>query len=190
MRKFSALVLALTLVSGGISFADVQIDRGQTRGQTGAVSKFFIARNGRGGTVISADRVVVWDAISDDGVSVTTSTTSYDALAAGVTIDQIPGITSDATAANSPGGTNWGRVRVYGRHAAVSWDSNVVRCVAGARVGVSTVAGEATIYKAPSQDNNVPGQERYDSSSKDSFGVTLQACAAGNKTIDVFVQRG
>src|SRR3990167_2107820 len=125
MRKYLILVLALMVMFEGVLFAGLQIDRGQTRGQADSVTKFFVARNARQ-TVLSADRVVVLDSTSNDGITVTTSTTSYDGLAVGITVDSIPGITSDSTAAENLTGTNWGRVQVYGRYAAVSWDGGAV----------------------------------------------------------------
>jgi len=106
---------------------------------------------------------------------------------AGVTIDLITGITSDATAANSPGGTNWGRVRVYGRHADVSWDTNMTVCTAGSKVGTHTVAGTANIFLTVSDDII---NAKHQNVSRDHFGVTTEACAAANETIDIFLTRG
>ena len=186
MRKLFALVLALMVMFGGISFAEVQIDRGTTRGQAGSVTKFFVARNARQ-TAISADRVVIWDTASNDGISVTTTTTSFDNLVAGVTIDALPGITSDATAASGLNQSNWGRVKVWGRHANVSIDNQSATCSAGARIASGSLAGEATALRflgSISLDvfkNGVSG---------DAFGVALEACAANNKSLDVFIQRG
>src|SRR3990167_9093985 len=181
MKKITLFILALLVSVSGVSFAGVQIDRGQTRGQTGAVSTFFVARNGRVAG-ISADRVVIWDTTSADGVSVTTSTTSRDSLVAGVTIDAIPGVTSDSTAAANLTGGNWGRVQTYGFHSSVSFDTGAVACTAGTLVGQSNVAGRATVFE-PISDDGVALQ--YPASSSDSFGVTVEACAAGNSTIDV-----
>ena len=186
MRKYFYLVLALVVMFGGVSFADLQIDEGMTRGQAGAVSKFFVARNARVAT-ISADRVVIWDTTSNDGVSVTTSTTSFDNLVAGVTIDSIPGITSDSTAAANVTTGNYGRVRVYGRHAGVSFDSNATTCLAGARIASHSLAGTATPLAT---SVGVSGDGSLTGISGDALGITLEACAAGNRTLDVFIQKG
>src|SRR3990167_1912611 len=187
MRKYFCLVLALVVMFGGISFADLQIDEGMTRGQAGAVSKFFVARNARVAE-ISADRVVIWDTTSNDGVTVTTSTTSFDNLVAGVTIDRIPGITSDATAASNVSTGNYGRVRVYGRHASVSFDGNAATCLAGSRVaaggGVAGTATSLTTSVGVSGDGSLTGN------SGDALGIALEACATANKTLDVFIQKG
>lgn len=185
MRKIFSLVLALVLTFGGLSFAELQIDRGTTHGQAGAVSKFFVGRNARVGT-ISADRVVIWDTTSNDGVTVITSTTSFDNLVAGVTIDSIPGITSDATAASGLNQNNWGRVKVYGRHADVSFDSGATGCSAGARIAHGAVAGMATDLRVERTSHDV----LRSGVSGDAFGIALEACASNNKTLDVFIQKG
>lgn len=188
MKKILFFVFALALIAPGVSFSELQIDEGQTQGQAGAVSKYFIARNGRVAG-ISADRVVIWDTTSNDGVSVTTSTTSWDALVAGVTMTSIPGITSDATAANNPGNLNWGRVRVYGRHANVSWDGGATGCVTGQRVAQSNVAGTGTIL-VPSPISGDTFGSINPSASRDAFGTLLEDCAAANKIIDIFINKG
>ena len=146
MKRLFSFLLALIVLFGvnqGISYAGVQVDAGQTHGQADAVSMFFVARNGRVAG-ISADRVVILDANSNDGVSVTRTTLSYDRLSVGVTIDDIPGITSDETAASGLNQSNWGRVRVYGRHASVSLDSGSTVCVSGDAVGTHREAGSIT----------------------------------------------
>lgn len=188
MKKILFFVLTLVLIASGVGFAELQIDEGQTQGQAGAVSKFFVARNGRVAG-ISADRVVVWDTTSNDGVSVTTSTTSWDALVVGVTMEALPGITSDATAANNPGNLNWGRVQVYGRHADVSWDGGATGCVAGQRASQSGVAGTGTILVPTPISGDTFGSINPNAS-RDDFGVLLEACAAANKVIDIFINKG
>jgi len=189
MRKLLSFLLIGVLAFSVNVYAEQQIDEGQQRGQTNAVSKFFVARNAREGTLISADRVVIWDTTSNDGVTVTTSTTSFDPLVAGVTIDAIVGITSDNTAADSSGTSNWGRVRVYGRHAAVSWDSGDTICTVGGLVAHHNLAGEATSFLAISEDvaGAITGRR---ATSRDSFGVALEGCAADNKDLDIFVNIG
>lgn len=183
MKKILFIALAL-LLAGQVAFADTQLDSGTQHGQTGANNVYFIARNARVGQ-ISADRVVIWDTTSNDGISVTTTTTSYDALVAGVTMDAIPGITSDATAATQGGYTfnNWGRVQVYGRHANVSFDPCGTTIAAGSKVAAHSTAGLATAWRKITHD------ELATTASGDSFGVALEAVAAGTKDLDIFIQR-
>lgn len=189
MKKLFLFAFVL-LLAGGTAFADLQIDRGQTRGQAGAVSKFFVGRNAREGTLISADRVVIWDTTSNDGVSVTTTTTSYDNLVAGVTIDAIPGVTSDATAAANLSQSNYGRIRVYGRHADVSFDTSSNDCSAGARIAAHNIAGTATAMNNQFGSTDISSDVLTSGISFDAFGVALEACAAANTTLDVFIQKG
>ncbi len=201
MKKISIFVLALTLALGtGIVFtdsakADVQLDKGQQLSTAARV--FFVARNARGaagnrdfagGTVISADSVVIWDTTSNDGVTVTITTTSHDALVAGVTIDDIPGSSRDNTAANDEGYNNWGRVQTWGRHANTRFQvcAAPYSCVAGMRVGTGSTSGDAAIFRnAPT---SVDASTTFDSSSRDSFGVLLEAPGSTDLTADVFIK--
>ena len=186
MKKF-IFVLALSVLLGigqGVSFAEIQLDSGQNKGLSGKTNVWFIARNARQDSPISADRVVIWDANSNDGISVRTSTTSYDALVVGVTMDAIPSVTSDATAANSEGFNNWGRVQIYGRHANVSFDSGATSGAVGSKISAHSTAGLATFYRGLSEDPTAANQV-----SNDSFAVSLEAASASTKDLDIFIRR-
>lgn len=204
MNKIFSLTLAFLIMflsgmalNGNKAFADVQIDSGQEKSTTKRV--FFIGRYARtnaiatNGNVISTDRVVVWDSVSDDGVTVNLSTTSYDALVAGVTLDEIPGSSRDNSAANDLGYNNWGRILVYGRHATVSWDQSTVdggSFTVGSKVAVSTkLGGTAGIFAPNTSPDGTAAGYRSTAISYDSFGVLLDAPAAGDKTADIFVNR-
>ena len=176
MRKLFSLVLALVVMFGGVSYAELQTDKGTTRGQAGANSQFFVARNGRV-TGISADRVVIWDTTSNDGVTVTTTTTSADRLVAGVTIDAIPGVTSDNTAASGLSQNNWGRVKTYGRHANVLTAASEPSS-AGQLVITSSTAGAVT-----GTNSDTIGKVSGDGQM---VGVALEA--ASSTLVDVFVR--
>lgn len=145
MKKILFIALALSVALGGMCFADVQIDAGQAKNQ--AAVKFFIARNSRT-ALISADRVVVWDSASDDGISVTTTTTSGDGLVAGITIDAIPGSSSDS-ATTDMGYANWGRVQTWGRIDGVPTATGAANTVAGSRMCASTTAGAISACVSP-----------------------------------------
>lgn len=195
MKKLISFLSILALI-GGVAVAEVQIDKGQEKDDS--KSAFVVVRYGRtnaianNGNMISKDRVVVWDTTSNDGVTVNLSTTSNDAAVAGVTIDDIPGSSRDNSAASDLGYDNWGRMRVYGRHASVSWDSSTLvgtqggAIPAGSKVSVSgraTVGGAAGVFRAASEDasglNNV---------SKDHFGFLSETPSAGDKTADIFIK--
>ena len=192
MKKF--LFLALSLFLGlGQAFADVDIKEGQLK-STSPI-KFFVARYSRTGAIatvgghrISKDSVVIWDSTSKDGVSVITSTTSYDGLVAGVTMDEIPGTSRDNTAAEDDAYGNWGRVQCWGKRDDVRWNSDLqiaaVAPVAGSRVAQSSTAQTAGLFKEQIVDAG-----GGNNTSRDSLGVSLEAGTATATTLDVFLDR-
>lgn len=194
MKKFILIALAL-LAFVGQAFADVQIDEGQLKGAAAPI-KFFVGRYGRTGNIgtegafsISKDRVVVWDSTSADGMTVTTTTTSHDALVIGVTMEETFGSSRDNTAANDAGNNNWGRIQTWGLHTGVSFDVNALRIpIVGDKVSTGNLRGRARIFKAASEDNTTVLS--HTSASNDNFGVVLDnSIAAGDKTVDIFINR-
>lgn len=183
MKKILFIALVLSLMFGQVCFADTQIDSGTNRGQSGANNVWFVARN-TGTAAISADRVVIWDTNSQDGISVKATTTSYDTLVAGVTMDAISAVSTDATAANSAGNSNWGRVQVYGLHKNVSFDPGGTVTAAGARIASHSTSGLATLYRAASRDPAATSQV-----SDDYFGISLEAVVLGTRDLDIFITR-
>lgn len=181
MSKFLALSLAVLMVlSVPVCFADVQIDEGQMRG-TGAI-KFFVARNGRVGQ-ISKDRVVVWDTTSKDGFTVTTTTTSFDRMIAGITLDEIPGISSDNLNNRDRAYNNWGRVQTWGIHNDVKLQSGSTVSAAKNPVCTSSTAGylgdckESGLGELHSQDNTAAG-----------FALEAVTASEAAGTIDIMVK--
>ena len=192
--KFLFFISVLALIGAGQLLADDQIDSGQER----SVSKivFFIGRYARTTTVaangneLSEDRVVVWDSTSDDGVTVNYSSTSGDPLVAGVTMDRIPGSSRDNSATNDLGYTNWGRIQTYGFHSSVSFDTahpvvlgTAGGVTAGMKIMVDGVNGRGTIFRSISDDANSAR-----AATRDSYGVTMDAPAAGDGTTDIFIK--
>lgn len=196
MRKLILFGFALFLGVGN-AFA-IQIDEGENMSSSKSV--FFVGRYGRSNVIatngqrISKDLVVIWDLTSNDGVSVNLSTQSFDASVAGVAIDDINGISSDATAANSLQNGIWGRIRVYGRHANVSFDAatacgigntGATLCpMVGLLASQSGVAGRATILRQTSDENALA----FTTASRDSFGILLESPAVTDKTADILVK--
>jgi len=177
MKKLIAFLLLLLSFGIGEAKADVQIDEGQYKGTASVV--FFVGRYGRTGAIataganqISADSIVVWDTTSADGVSVQTSTTSGDPLAAGVTMDIIPGTSRDNTATLDRSNNNWGRIKVWGLHTGLraNTTSNVIDladklCTSGVAQQVSQCA----------------------TTSGDQVGVAL--AAGSSSTVTAFIRR-
>lgn len=199
MKKKLVLMLALLLAVSGVSFADIQIDKGQSRSTSDTV--FTIVRNGRsnanfGGTgfsnngnIISKDSVVIWDAVSNDGVSVMLTGTSFDPLVAGILMDDLPGSSRDTTLAQDENQNNWARLQVWGRHADVRWAShmhpNGVALVSGSRVAASAVPGKLGMFRV---DTTVTPADGTTNTSRDSIGMLLENSVAGDTTIDVFIK--
>jgi hypothetical protein len=161
MRKYVLFFLAFAiLLSGGVAFAWLEPkDPGIKEQSKVTVSEpvyvYRLVRNPindepNWGNMVSSE-VVVWDVISDDGVTVNYTTkvgitTSTDAIA-GVVVGGIP--TSNTAAANGArddiGDRNWGYICVYGGPVLVSFDTSVVNAGEGFRAdllkGAATAAG-------------------------------------------------
>ena len=207
MKKMISFFVAVLLafVWSPVSFekahADVDITGGQSRAS--APVKFFVARNARrtchgggncnNGNVISADSVVTWDGVSNDGITVMRTGTSFDALVVGVTMDSIPGSSRDFNATSDQNYTNWGRVQCWGRRAAVRWAShlhpNGEAVVSGARVATSAVPGSAGLFFEASSDNTQATSVSSTNTSRDYFGVTLEGAEAAETLMDIFIDR-
>jgi len=169
MKKILLVLLALSLSFGQVCFADVQIDAGQSKDDNAI--KFFVARNGRE-AVISADRVVVWDSTSKDGLTVSTTTTSGDRLVAGITLDSIPGVSSDSVTEDMSS-NNWGRVQTWGSHDNVLTAAGVNLGTAGLKMCTSGTAGAAS---------GCVSSDAY------TVGVALEAVTGAVATVDIMVQ--
>lgn len=187
------LFLGLGFFSAPLAHADVQLDSGQSKSQAPVV--FFVGRYARTGSLatagaheISDDSVVIWDTTSNDGVSVQTTTTSYDALVAGVTMDFLNGSSRDNTASEDEGYDNWARIQTWGRHASVRFAvcAAPFSCTSGMRVGTAAAAQSAAIFRTISED--VTTAQAFVSSSKDAFGVLLESPAATDTTADIFIK--
>lgn len=93
-------------------------------------------------TTLAADSIVIWDLTSDDGVTITTTTTSADSAVAGIIALTVA--TPDAEGYDSyqaTGHGNWTWLQTYGKaEVRISSDSAVG---AGWSMGTGTTAGEA-----------------------------------------------
>lgn len=119
-----------------------------------------------GNVGISAGDVVVWDTVSDDGVTVNLIgvTGSIDSVAGVVVSATIPTADASGTAAQTTGRRNWGYIQTYGLN------TNV-------QIEATTVAGQSLIahpthngYATPADDDTVVGRVfgfAYDAESSD-----------------------
>lgn len=96
---------------------------------------------------LSAGEVVVWDCISDDGVTIGligTVASSTDAVA-GVTVGTIQTAEANGTAGAQVGKRNWGYVQVYGVNTDCMLDGTV-NILAGGAVKAMEASGDNTSY--------------------------------------------
>lgn len=126
MKKLYSILLALGLLVGGVNVAHAYSSDGNpnlkdesTATPADPVRVYRLVRypeNQVDSVTLSAGDVVVWDCVSDDGVSVTlvSSANSTDAVAGVVVSPFIPTADSSNSAANSIGRRNWGYVQTSG----------------------------------------------------------------------------
>lgn len=126
MRKLIALIL-LTITFGGVAFAyDDPANEGTILGTRGgqqgtAVRDYKLVRfasTSQAASVqtISVGEVVVYDTVSDDGITIRRTTTSGDGAIAGVVVTAIQSsdASSGTSAQDDAGRRNWGYIQVHG----------------------------------------------------------------------------
>ena len=99
---------------------------------------------------LTADSIVIWDLVSDDGITVTVTTTSYDSAVAGVIPVAILGpLTTDtdigATLTTDTGKRNWGWLQTYGKTNVTMMAAGSVG-TAGYAMATSSEPGRANIF--------------------------------------------
>ena len=156
MKKLIISFLAIAfLLGGGVVYAfrdDGNPHQLRASGATDAdpVRIYQLVRyaeDGANSVKLTAGDVVVWDCVSDDGISVNiySAVQSVDAVAGVVVSPEIP--TADNTAGTSAvsdlGHRNWGYIQVYGYCAKVNMQSGSA-VVGSAIIASGTVAREGT----------------------------------------------
>jgi len=123
---------------------------------------------------LATESLVTWSTVSDDGVTVTTTTTSYDSAIAGVIVQvALTPTTADAgnTAKQDLGRRNWTWLQTYGK---VECRVSAVGGVnVGAAIGASETAGEAAEFLASTTDATAQGNGGfwYDTAAKGTDNV-------------------
>ena len=191
MKKLLS-ILAVVLMFQGTSFAaytqpsDPGLKESSPATAANPVKVYRLVRNPNAGandTTFASGDVVLWDTISDDGVTVNKTTdlgitTSSDAVA-GVVVGQIQSAEAVGyinSALNDLGNRNWGYIQIYGP--ALAKVSGNVRV--GAGLHASPIAGTA------SDGGSFDGAFGV---SSDSLGFALDAVTTGpTNTIEVFVR--
>ena len=142
-----------------------------------------------GASIVSGD-AVVYDTISDDGVSVGRSSASADGAFAGIAVVTIQ--TAD-NAQNSAfegvGRRNWGWIIVHGKTSANTSAAGSASCSVGDGFITSSDAGQITCYQtAPTVYLN--GAYTNTTARRDAIGgFVFDAPAVGDTSIDVFVEK-
>lgn len=199
MKKILSLVLVALLVMSGVVFASpnrVQSGlnqspgNGNIMGQTGVVPSNKIFRIVRfipatavihGNYMISADAVAIWNtgASGDDGITITTTTTSRDSRVAGIVQVQCNwnGTRDQATtAADSIGQENWTWLQTYG----VSDMKSKGNISAGAVVAASSTAQHGGPY--------VDAGAGASATQRGVLGFAMDAPASASADIEVFLR--
>lgn len=130
---------------------------------------------------ISADSIVIWDLNSDDGVTVTVTTTSYDSAVAGIlavdtlTPDTIAGL--GKSAANSIGLRNWTWLQTYGK-AECQVQKTCSTATEGDALATGSIAGSACDFLASATSSGANGNA----------GFFYDTGAADAKNVEVFLK--
>lgn len=191
MRKRLFLLTLAALLIGGQAFAatpgyeqnpgtgDIL---GQGKYQSDAHKIFrmvrYVPATYAGATTLAADSIVIWDLAADDGVTVTTTTTSGDSSVAGIIVTQaLTPDTDGNTAAQDRGKGNWTWLQTYGL-SQVDLASGASNVLAGASFGTSTTAGESAAFTVVNTANT------------QAFGIAgfyYDAATAGDNDVQVFL---
>lgn len=157
IKKLSFIVLALSLMSGlafasydeGAYIHNVERSKGSPADPTRVYMLVHYAVNGTSTAGLTEGDVVVWDCVSDDGVTVaiTGSTSSVDAVA-GVLVGNLPTSDTAGTAAQNIGNRNWGWIQTYGHCAKIKTLATVV-------AGQALKASSSTVGYAQGAENSI-----------------------------------
>lgn len=177
MKKILCLVL-ITLLIAGVAFAATPgyrlspgIGENKTTAQGGQQSdpgKTFrivryvpitgIADGGLDSATLAAESIVVYDVVSDDGVTVTTTTTSHDSAVAGVIVQAaLTPETLGDSAADDRGKRNWTWLQTHG----LSEVTVAGTVSAGDALATSTVTGEAVAFVASTSASGANGNAGF-----------------------------
>lgn len=188
MSKRIILVLLAVLFIAGTTLAATPGDRTSPgRGEIATMpypsdppKRFRLVRwVGAGATesTLAKDSIVVWDTTIDDGVTINTTTTSYDSSVAGILVTAaLTQDTSDNTAVQDIGKDNWAWLQTYGLSQVNIGASQNVE--AGGAMGTSTTAGKSGRFLASTTASTAEGYA----------GFYFDAAAAEATDVECFVK--
>jgi len=194
MRKFFSIFIAVLLIVGMATSSHAVPGYRQDPG-TGDIlgqKKFqqdphkifrmvrYTAVTHAGAATLPADSIVIWDLTEDDGVTITTTTTSSDSAVAGITATQILTQDTDAnTAAEDVGKDNWGWLQTYGL---AQVDNLLLIQNAGDAMGTSTTLGEANPHQGAEADGTAANPR-----AQGVAGFFFDSSAAAQTDVECFV---
>ena len=188
------ILIVLTLLSflfgGGVAYAvDSPVEPGVIKRITGASQDttyraYKLVRFGmtqQDTASISADSLVIWDVVSDDGVTISETTLSGDGAIAGIvaTTIQTSDNRSGTSAADDAGRRNWGYVQVEGKSTVRVLAGGTNNHSAGDMFITSTDASRATSLERVSFDTS--GATTVARATVNNDYVTRQLKAAGSR---------
>lgn len=196
MKKSLFIVLSLLLVAGngfaaydeGSAIHNKETSKGSPADATRVYMLVRYPEVAANTPSISAGEVLVWDAVSDDGVTVNriarptngspgmtvTDAASTDAVA-GIAVGTIPTSDNASSAANSIGSRNWGYVQTYGECTTAMAQATTV---AGGAIAANDTAGDQA-YAIPVTGGNPRAGSI--------FAFALDACSSDG-TCQVFIE--
>lgn len=188
MKKLIAL-LVVGLLAGGVAFAAYDegiypASKDQAVGspdQSPRIYRFVrYAEMADSSRSLSAGEVVVWDCVSDDGVTIGmigTAANSTDAVA-GVVVGTIQTAEANGTAGAQVGKRNWGYVQVYGVNTDCMLDGTV-NILAGGAIKAQEASGTNVGYGCAAATTQAGAI----------FGFALDAVSADGTDNEVFIIR-
>ena len=187
MRYLSLIIVAALLFSGVAFAAPIsspgigdKLGQGSLDSDPGKIFR-FVRYMPAAGTIdadtLATESIVIWDTLSDDGVTITTTTTSYDSAVAGIIA--VAALTPDSlgrTAVQDIGSRNWTWLQTYGiAEVRVQADSDLVDVKDAMSCG--STAGEACDYLGGGTDALTQGMA----------GFFLDDATAGEDNVEVFL---
>ena len=174
LNKIVVLFVAILLMAGLAIAAtpgrDTSPGKGDIMGNVGRYDddahktfrlvRYVPAAGSGNSATLAAESIVVWDIISDDGVTVTTTTTSYNSAVAGIIVNAAltPQVLGQ-TAAYDAGKRNWTWLQTYGlAQVRIHTDGPVT---AGQAMSTGGAAGEACEFKSSTSDASLQGNAGF-----------------------------
>ena len=199
--KFLVISLVAMLATSGVVFAaseptlsgwENKSKYAQQAGEGTQVTVLKLVRNSAASpnsTTISSGSAVVYDTVSDDGITVRTTTTSADGAFAGIAVTSIPSSdnSSGTTAAADAGHRNFGWIIVHGKTTATVTAGGTNGNAVGDFFITSGDAGTITTMMANTE--GIAQNTELKKMVRGKGGFFLDAADTTSTSVDVFVEK-